>query len=234
MVESERSMTSTIIFEDDFETGDFSKWTGTVGTPSIVTDPVHHGTYGMKADGGAYENEYAYKTFTPYSTIYARAYLRWPTNPTLDNRLDGMIVLLGAWGSVVQGGIINDAGTMKWLLTYLSDTSYLTAMATTPVPTVDTWFCMELKGLVSGTVGEARLYIDGNEVITVTGLDNDGMGNIQELRVGNYAAITYPLFTWTDYVDCLVVSDEYVGPEVPPPVAGAKALIGGLYLVFPD
>ncbi|MEM2995645.1 MAG: hypothetical protein QXI91_06520, partial [Candidatus Bathyarchaeia archaeon] len=36
------------IFSDGFESGDFSAWTGTVGSPTIVSSPTHHGAYAAR------------------------------------------------------------------------------------------------------------------------------------------------------------------------------------------
>ena len=61
------------IFSDGFESGNFSAWTGTNGSPSIVKSPVHHGSYAAQANA-AYE--YWYKTFSGQTVVYVRFYFR--------------------------------------------------------------------------------------------------------------------------------------------------------------
>jgi len=204
----------TIIFQSGFETGDFSEWSGTVGSPSIVTLPVHHGNYAMQASGGGYTDSYAYKNIEAgYTTIYTRAYVRWPTNPTIGNALDCIVCLKGQYIWLAAGGIQNDGGTIKWRLTYRNAGANYYVLADSPNPTTDTWYCVEVKCTLSSTAGEARLYVDGTEIIAVTGLNNAEEAYIRHVRVGQYAWTVYPLFTYTVYVDCVVVADTYIGPE---------------------
>jgi hypothetical protein len=59
----------TQIFADGFESGDFSAWTGTSGSPTVQNTTKHHGTYGCTFDAP----ECAYKTFSVMQIVYFRA-----------------------------------------------------------------------------------------------------------------------------------------------------------------
>ncbi len=62
---------AVVVFEDDFETGDFSKWTGITGSGSdpgtIVTTPVYAGTYAAQMSGSTTAGVVngRYKTIAP-------------------------------------------------------------------------------------------------------------------------------------------------------------------------
>lgn len=65
----------TIIFQDGFETNDFSAWTGMVGSPSVQGVVKRFGNYAMLSDvatGGFWD--YAYKDVAAANEYYARAY----------------------------------------------------------------------------------------------------------------------------------------------------------------
>lgn len=73
----------TTLFQDDFETGNFSKWgfQNNAANQSIVTSPVHGGTYSAKfhygytSTGAQDQNVWAGVTFTPSTDVFVRAYL---------------------------------------------------------------------------------------------------------------------------------------------------------------
>jgi hypothetical protein len=63
---------------------------------------------------------------------------------------------------------------------------------------------------MSSTVGEARLYLNGVEVITVTGMDNHLMGSMNDVLFGQHR--TSGSVTSEVYLDALVVSKSPIGP----------------------
>jgi hypothetical protein len=214
----------TTIFAHGFEGGDFGTdpntgyaWTGTKVLSgcslTVVTEQAHHGSYSAKAVVTSGELNYpacSYITFTEQTTLFARAYVRWASFPTSAGR-DQVLETLAT-----TMGVKNDAGTMKW------DFWYVTGVATwneivvaSPTPQLDTWYCLEVK-VVKGTSGEVRFYIDGNEVASATNIDTSQHYN-NEVDVG----LTYTRTAETVYVDCVVVADAYIGPEVPPKPKGS-------------
>jgi len=69
------------IFESGFETGDFSEWDGTSGSPLISSDIVHHGTYAMKFETGT--SGYVYEVLpSSYSVLWIRFYVYFVDLPT--------------------------------------------------------------------------------------------------------------------------------------------------------
>jgi len=210
---------ATTIFSDGFESGDFSAWTGinygNGGSVSVVTSPVHHGTYAEGAIQGEIDAwAVAYKNFgTTYSIIYARNYVQLSSLPSSGVRLQiSPVIFEGSAAAHVLVGayIYNDAGTLKWDLLYRTDSVEENhAYSTTPTINANQWYCVEVKFVQGNGNGQVGLYIDGNLVISVTGLTNNAY-SAGRLEAGVYSSSNTNI---TVYVDCVVVADAYIGVE---------------------
>jgi len=214
---------ATTIFSDGFESGDFTAWTGTYlqdgQTLEVIAAAKHHGTYGLHvafvADWKVHEE--CYKQITGVTTIYARVYTKFNTLPASNNAVFYVLTLAGDYWQyeIAEIGVLRSGSAEKWQCRYLSaGTTMTTTNIASPAPTTGQWYCLEVEAVISNTVGEVHVWIDGTERFTLTGLDNDGFGNIDFVRVGLEKAdniqTTYPDI----YVDCVVVADAYIGPEV--------------------
>ena len=199
---------ATTIFEDGFESGDFSNWTTTYGSPTIVTSPVYQGSYAASFDA---EGDYIEKDITDASTYYYRLYARWANDITDSGArmtIMGFFDAGGAESCYLE--LWNDAGTLKWRIWYQDSGNNPIWQATdTPTPTNGTWYCIELKYYMDSTNGEIRLWIDGTERLVIT--DDMRPTSISRIRAG----ISQNLYLTTNtlYVDCVVVADTYIGPE---------------------
>jgi hypothetical protein len=222
----------TTIFAHGFEGGDFGTdpntgyaWTETnvfgACTITVVSEDKHHGTYSAKPNLVGTGNIWAvvYKTFTPVATVYARWYVKLNNLPQSSATLYlGMLAYSGWDNRKVRAAVYNDAGTVKWTMEYLSGETYYTTTYTSG-PSTGVWYCIELKCVSSSSAGEARMYIDGTEILTQTGLNNYGAGNIGYFEVG--LGYDSDGTATSGYVDCVVVADTYIGPEVPPKPKGS-------------
>ena len=195
---------ATTIFSDGFESGDFSAWTGTSGTPAIVTTPVHHGSKSAEFDAGG---DVAYKTFTGQTILFFRTYARITALPA--TATFSFMVIRNAGGSKICELVFrHDADGYKIRLYYGFPTSgsqdYIWNYA------VDTWYCFEIKFVkAAGTAGEYRVYIDGVERITLTGLDTSATTDASRIDIG-WTSMSQ---TSTLNQDCVVVADTYIGVE---------------------
>jgi len=211
------------IFEDDFKSGDFSAWTGTIGEPTVTSVRSHHGIYSAEIDAA----EYCYKVFTPQSTAYARVYVYFISLPTTGR----MFIVELAYAATVDYGVTLEIyydtaeGVVKWRMWYYS-TAWYSVASVTPSISTGVWYSVEIQW-IRNTAGGAKFWINGDLKGTgpLTTYDGDVDRILAGARVNS--AVT------SENIDCVVVADTYIGPEVPPPVAGAKAMSGGLYLVFP-
>jgi len=194
----------TEIFSDGFESGDFSEWTGTAGSPSVQDSVKHSGTYAMTATGTA--DKYAYKTFTGQTTLHVRVYVRysslssWASN----NQFTRPIRIEGDDTFIATVGVASDRIGMY--------TSQPSGAWTTAAYTfnVDTWYCIEFRFVKHASAGEYRVYVDGSEEISRTGVNTSGANDADEALVG---ITQYGSWSTTGYFDCVVVADTYIGPE---------------------
>ena len=200
------------LFNNGFEEGDFSAWTGTLqnGTGNTITvqDTIKYaGTWAAKAHiqtGSGYG--LAYKTLTMGATTYMRVYAQVSALPASGN-LYWLFKIRDTTNSKDwRVGIYNVGGTLKWFILNEVAGAYYTYDETM---LVDTWYCLELKVVIDGSAGECRLWRNGTEIITETGI-NTGSNNPTRAYIG------YQSFDGTAgdyYTDCVVVADAYIGCE---------------------
>lgn len=188
-------------FNGGFESGEFNDWTGTSGTPTIVTDPVHHGRYAAQADA-AYD--YWYETFAEQTVVYVRFYFRISALISFE--------LLDIRTSSSTIGYVNilSGGSIRYVYKNGITNEFLPGFSGYPAGIQpDTWYCIEVKHTISGTDGEVEMWFNGTSVASVTGKDTDNYGNIVQMRMGRY----YGPGTCAVTCDCVVVADTYIGPE---------------------
>jgi hypothetical protein len=75
---------AAVIFEDGFETGDFSKWNVLGGTPTVTSGDAHHGTYKAVLDASG-ENAQARFPLAPREEVFMRAYVKFTAFPAAGN-----------------------------------------------------------------------------------------------------------------------------------------------------
>lgn len=229
-------MVNIVIFSDGFESNDFSAWDGTAGSgypdPIGISSIRHHGLYGayLNMEDGVDDYSVAYKNIAPETTVYARKYHLFGSVPVIT---DGDRFLLcdlrkatatdGLW----RAGLKNDGGTIKWVIYDMFGITGIPPVAVDyigPAVTIDNshWYCVELKVLISATVGELRLYVDGVEVITQTGLNMGTLAGITTVFFGIFS-IKEPPYSpdynyLGSYMDCCVIDSAYIGLEADQPI----------------
>jgi hypothetical protein len=200
------------LFSDGFESGDFSAWTGTSGTPTVQSTIKHHGTYAALSD--ASNSELCYKTgMTALDPAYIRAYFYFDALPSSDTEfyslLQTYISSLDCWVSVY-----NQGGTIKWRIGRSgSNFGY-----STNSPVINTWYCVEVKVVSHPDV--FHLYIDGVEVASTTGT---ATGTVNTLYIGGWDKTESVNVYW----DCVVVDDAYIGVEADVTVKSFSDVSGG-------
>jgi len=144
---------ATEIFNDGFESGDFSAWTGTTVTAdeadlSVQSTEKYQGGYGADAyihyTSSWWLNAYCYKNLgSTHSKLYARAYFKFTgTFPAqeitsiLELRLSGTspytVICIG----------VNDGGN-GWFIQYTDGDSKQTETVSDTVQT-GVWYCLEI------------------------------------------------------------------------------------------
>lgn len=210
------------IFNDGFESGDFSAWTSQVssGAGSTITvesaDPYAGSYHGKAYCEVATAAAYTYKDFTGQPTVYAHAKIQIRDNlPSSGNSF--IVFTVGAnSGATTMGyvNVYNDGGTVKWQLGLRNGASVETSLSSETV-SLNTYYEVELKVVVDNAAGEGILYIGGVEAASLTGKDTNNYGNIDRVHVGERYSSSAT--THTVYFDNVTVADTYIGPDAGEP-----------------
>jgi len=183
----------------DFELGDFTSWTGTVGAPTVTDVRAHHGTYGMLINAA----EYAYVTIAASDTVYLRSYVYFTTLPTDDYYKHNIhfIAVNGAPNFPVIAEVYHDPADHKNKFSLWN--AYTDArIISTVEPVISQWYCVELKFAKNAA---NIMYVD--EVEVANGCNSP---NIQADRIGVGSAWSH---LGSSYRDCVHAEDAYIGEE---------------------
>jgi hypothetical protein len=209
----------TSIFSDSFETGTFGSWTGTKSAGSGVTQSVkntspYQGTYADQvtvADGSGENGVCIYKDLgSSYSTIDARVYVKLSAKPTTGSVLEILGFSSNGWLPDPVGARVdveNSNGLLQWRLVYYNN-GWQTAL--TGSISLNTWYCLEVKLVIGSGIGQTRLYINGVESLTETGLTNTAPGSsVRYLTLGADDEIGSN--SLTVYFDSVIAAASYIG-----------------------
>lgn len=206
------------LFIDGFESGDFSKWTGS-GTQSgntlgIQSSIKYQGSYAARATLGNYDNyEFTKENIDNGSRVlaFARSYVRYESAPSSGNEVLFLTLQsVTAYPGIIAGiGIKNVGGILKFCFDYMNGTLQ-EATIDSPVPSPSTWYSFEVKGYINNGAGEARGYINGLELFTFTNLNNSAGVRLYEVDAG--PSNSGGTGTRETYWDNVVISNSYIGP----------------------
>jgi len=191
-----------VVFSNGFEEGDFSAWTGTGNTPTIVESPTHHGMYAMEVNAN---NEYARIAIADLNTLYFNCYFRLNTVPAGGEYINLLDITSNAWQPVSYIQIIYNA------IGYGYQNPGGAGGGWHPVSwNTGQWYNVEMKQHRDDAEGEYRLYFEGAEVITATELDTSGIPEGFFCMFGDHSlgGVAYTL-----QLDCINIDTAYVGLE---------------------
>lgn len=201
------------IFIDDFESQDFSVWTGETksggSTLEVIAGAKYCNSYGAHSDCPAWnENAYCYKTLvSSYTTVYCRKYVYFNTLGIADGSARDIMTFLSSGGFRSAAlGFYNDSGTYKW---WIYDRGIASTTLASPTISEDTWYCVEQK-VVYGAGGDHKFYLDGVLKLD-TAPDLTGW-NMQTVEAGLSAKTGGHGVAADSHFDCVVVDSSYIGP----------------------
>jgi hypothetical protein len=213
------------LFYDGFESGDFSKWNGTIltsgETATVTTTRPHHGTYSalFTTNGtGGTERAYSYVnfSFSPQTEIYVRGYFNIENGLSMvdnDDRFNFFALQNANGDTIASAGVrrINDADL--WSIT----TSLTGIWNATQGPSTNQWYCVELYVKINSPNGALTLWINGVPVINQTGLNLGTAVAVTQLRAG-LSFVSNINASVATYMDCIAMYSSYIGPEeITPP-----------------
>jgi len=196
--------TTKLFFSSGFETANFADWSQTDGPLTRSTTRVHHGSYSMLCDGTDYE--YVYNDYpTTYTTLYLRFYIWFETVPTGDVHLASINDFYTSETYRNDYHLMVTGGKWAFLRPPWAD-GYIYLASTGP--TAGVWICVEFTCTRSGTTISAQLWV--NEVSTLThNYDSGKTYNFGQVHLGGWGKSS----PCTVYIDCAVISTEYIGAE---------------------
>jgi hypothetical protein len=201
-----------LIFEDGFESGDLSAWSGNStnagDTITASTEQALTGTYSAKAvvDTDAAANQaMVWRNFTGETTVYARIYIYVPSSFSTADYVATM-QFLNDWSNIITTTIDDDM--TLYMNNNVADELYGYGVGSTL--SKNEWHCLEMMAVISPTVGEARLWLDGNLEIEATG-KNLGSNTIDKFSAGYYWGAPYDESN-TLYIDDAAVDTSPIGP----------------------
>ena len=199
----------TIIFFDGFETGDYSKWTSTwiMGSNTLsVQNVAHRGKYGLTSHNVGDGTSFVQKQIAAQTTVYVRVYVRFSVLPTgIGQGVNFIELVTPGHTLLVVSFICTDGVNYAWHVT--NGATGLAKNSSNEEMKPDMWYCIEVKFVVHATDGEIRVYRNGEEVLTWTGI-NTGTFTVTYLNTGSEYTTPYTIDT---YIDDVVIADSYIG-----------------------
>lgn len=204
------------IFEDGFESGDFTAWSNTVNNPSIVGSPVHHGSYAMRVNlTTAGTSREAYRDEAGISDHWGRIYIQFNATPAAGQIIE--FLTIRNTGDSRNLGIVrlrNDGGTLKWTLVRRANGSWAESYSAQQTnPSVNTWYALELLVNCSSADnvndGGYMVWVDGSELTDIrqVNIDTDSTTS-NRFRVYTYTSANLQI---NGTIDCCVFDDAYIG-----------------------
>ncbi len=151
------------VFSDGFESGDFTAWTNTTGSPTVQGAVKKSGSYAMQVSMPSTNtrNTADYTITGSPSVIYARCYFRCERLPDASKGATLLYLQLsgGGIGDSVQVVYAYESGVYKWVF-------YDSSGFTSYEETINTgqWYCLEI-GYNANTDTQV-FYRDGEALIT--------------------------------------------------------------------
>ncbi|MEM2130203.1 MAG: hypothetical protein QXZ70_06360 [Candidatus Bathyarchaeia archaeon] len=210
---------SMVIFEDNFESSNFSKWTGTTKTSGETAtiasyrpfDGAYHARFSSNGDGFV-EHAYLYKTINE-NEVYARGYFRIASGlPFQESDSRFYFLRLRANGeSVGLAGIRQNGNQANWIILSKNGSRWVGPIYGNSVPIdMNRWYCVELHWKASTYQGVIELYIDGTKILSISDINTAYFGNADTLDFGLISDTNHPN-KLIIYADSLKVSKSYVG-----------------------
>lgn len=200
------------IFEDDFESNDFSAWDGTTVSSgcslAIQSSVVFEGSYSANSTvNTSYADALCYVSFTTDNPLYVHLAVHFTSFPAAYGELRFLRLLHPGAYSMYRLSIYVDASSNK----KLRFRYYIPSDTTIEYQydfQVDTWYEFEVKSYVDDSAGEYRVYLDNTEVLNATGLNTTSAYSWTQIQVGIGSSACDDT---TIYLDDVAVDDEYIG-----------------------
>lgn len=203
----------SVIFSDGFESNGFDRWTAIDGSPTVTTTNPHHETHNAQFRVANGQHGDAWKNLpSTFTTAYALGYFKVDNLPTAGSATQFLWFIPSDWyPSLALAEIRNVGGVSYWNLRVYHNGAWHSYQSTVS-PQANVYYAVELYLKIDSTAGAATVYVNGQSVISVTGIDTDDRGGIGGVAIGQ--GNTYRgSNTVTISADCIKVSNAYINVE---------------------
>lgn len=217
---SQQNQQTDVIFQDDFESGTLSSWSGstvTTGDSATVTNTISHdgtqcGEFQTESIASGTKRAFVYKNIEEDSTIYARGYFYIADGLSLTDENDRftLIQFLGTDGNIICNLQVRKSQGMDSFALFATGGDI--QIATAAHPELDTWYCLELYAHIDSENGAFKAYINGVESMSLVNVNNTGFGGVLAVRFGLANSINVQQRVKV-FVDSTVISKSYIGFE---------------------
>jgi hypothetical protein len=183
---------SAYIFEDNFDSADFSEWSGiriSSGEVAQVVDTfaAQNGYCVRFATNGRSRSEYAYcyKTVDVEEVwVYGEFYISWGLPLVSDGDRAYFIRLMSGQDYVASVGIERHEGSDMWVLRSRDGLEWAApAYLSMPVE-MKCWYTLGLHWKKHSTLGVSEAYINRLRVLLIGNVDTARLGNVSQINFG--------------------------------------------------
>lgn len=222
--ESHQSHRSGVLFEDDFETGDLSRWTSAEGL-AVQADDVATGAYAVRAAASG-SPAFARKELDGEQTDVTYQ-LRFK-QVSQESEEVSLLQLLTADGSPVLAVVVGPDGKLGTLNEVAGQTTWSETTAT-----AGEWHTLELRVRIGEDGSEVEVRLDGDRVADLSGATNLGADPISEVQLGDRERRTFELI-FDDVTVCAGVCPAMEDTPTAELAAAATSAVVRLVLVNAD
>ena len=221
---------AAVIFADEYETGNFSAWTGIEELPNstmlITSTDVYNGSYAAQCsldyEWQAYA--YAYYNFGAEPVLYHREYIKISALPPENSTLD-LFGIMDDLRTTHLGTIAidNSENNLSWDIRYYNNSILNNHQYSTSVPIqINAWYYIEIMVKSGNGDGQVAVWIaedhagaeEASPIMNLTNVINNDLP-IQTIFFGGY--IDHGAFPWPDgcdiFSDSVVASTSWTGPR---------------------
>lgn len=201
--------TPTLLVNDDFETGDLSKWT-TVAGLIVQSQEVFNGSYAARSTSTS-AAAWAWRQLASGQTeLFYRMRFKLISQPGGTSYLGKFRT---ATGSSLLGFYVNSANRLG----IRNDFAGLSTTSTTTV-SLATWHELQVRIQVNGAAGQADVWYDGGPVAALSRTFDLGAAPVGRIQLGNNVGGTYDIA-----LDNVELDTQFIGGSNPPDTAPPSA-----------
>ncbi len=212
------STSPNTIFEDDFESRSFSKWTSTTTTSGEIAainsyypqSGAYHSRF-FSNGASSVENAYCSKDISA-SEIYIRGYFRivYGLNQIGTDARFYFLRLTAGGSTIATAGLRASNSGLVWNSLVRDGQSWVDVSSDVASIQMNRWYCVELHWKKDATQGLMELYIDGQLVAKTSNINTSYFGNADIVNFG-LVSDTNTRTNLIIYGDTFKASNSYVG-----------------------